>query len=140
MVIKDADLIVAAGSEIRITSLGDPKSNKSGQKLFKVLHTPNVNFEISSMVLNPNSKLLAVVGAFQVAVVVLPRPGYTRLVSSTIDCKSIQVGQYYHASTTSSPIAKVDWHPWGEGGTTLLVMTTDGKLRCVAVVISIFPF
>ena len=43
--------------------------------------------------------------------------------------RSIQVGQYYHASRTAAPIAKVEWHPWGEGGTTLLVMTTDGKLR-----------
>ncbi|TCD66933.1 hypothetical protein EIP91_000711 [Steccherinum ochraceum] len=128
MVIKDSDVIVAAGSEIRIASLGDAKSQRAGQT-HKVLHTPNVTFEIHSMVLNPNSKLLAVAGAFQVAVVVLPRPGFTRLVPSTVDCKSIQVGQYYHAAKDSPPIAKIEWHPWGEGGTTLMVMTTDGKLR-----------
>jgi len=29
----------------------------------------------------------------------------------------------------SPPIAKIDWHPWGEAGSTLLVMTSDGKLR-----------
>ena len=28
-----------------------------------------------------------------------------------------------------SPVAKIDWHPWGENGSTLLVMTVDGKLR-----------
>ena len=55
----------------------------------QVLHTPNVTFEIRAMVLNPNSKLLAVVGAFQVAVVVLPRPGFSRLVSPKIDCKYV---------------------------------------------------
>ena len=41
----------------------------------------------------------------------------------------MQVGQYYHASDGAAPIAKVDWHPWGEAGSTLLVMTVDGKLR-----------
>lgn len=105
------------------------------------------------MTLNPNAKLLAVAGAFQVAVVVLPRPGFTRLVPATVDCKcvhpcsvpnkpidnaacsprSIQIGQYYHASKDSPPIAKIGWHPWGEGGTTLMVMTTDGKMRFVSV-------
>ena len=28
-----------------------------------------------------------------------------------------------------SPIAKIDWHPWGDAGSTLLIMTLDGKLR-----------
>lgn len=42
------------------------------------------------MVLNPNSKLLAVAGAFQVAVVVLPRAGFTKLVPSIIDCKCVR--------------------------------------------------
>lgn len=36
MVIKDADLIVAAGSEIRIASLGDSKPNKTDQRSYKV--------------------------------------------------------------------------------------------------------
>lgn len=54
---------------------------------FQVLHTPNVQFEIHQLALNPSGKLLAVAGAFQVAVVVLPRPGFTRLVPATIDCK-----------------------------------------------------
>ena len=91
---------------------------------------------------------MAVAGTFQVAVVVLPRPGFMRLVPTTIDCKfalihrvsrpfsskllfcrSIQVGQYFHASSASAPIAKIEWHPWGEAGSTLMVMTIDGKLR-----------
>lgn len=115
MVIKDSDLILAAGSEIRMASLADAKlghSNASSQKtykvrissadllnplshryklnashLYQVLHTPNVGFEIHQMVLNPNGKFLAVAGAFHIAVVVLPRPGFTRLVSASVDCK-----------------------------------------------------
>ncbi|CAL1701451.1 unnamed protein product [Somion occarium] len=129
MVIKDADLIVAAGSEIRIASLGDSKLHKDSPKSYKTLHTPNITFEIHSIALNPNAKLLVVAGAFQVAVIVLPRPGFMKLVPQVVDCKSIQIGQYNHASNSAAPIAKVEWHPWGEGGTTLLVMTTDGKLR-----------
>lgn len=27
------------------------------------------------------------------------------------------------------PVAKIDWHPWGESSSTFLVMTIDGKLR-----------
>ncbi|TFK29279.1 hypothetical protein FA15DRAFT_632177 [Coprinopsis marcescibilis] len=129
MALRDADLVVAAGKELRITSLGDVKLGKSTRKTYKVLHTPNVDFEIHQIVLNPNGKLLAAVGAFRVAVVVMPRPGYNRLVSDSIDCKAVKVGQYYHGSEDSAPIAKVDWHPWGEAGSTLLVMTTDGRLR-----------
>ncbi|KAA1466240.1 hypothetical protein DENSPDRAFT_811047 [Dentipellis sp. KUC8613] len=129
MVIKDAELIVAVGKEIRVTGLGEAQLGKSTRKTYKLLHTPNVQFEIHQLALNPSGKLLAVAGAFQVAVVVLPRPGFTRLVPTAIDCKSIQVGQFIHASTSSAPIAKVEWHPWGEAGSTLVVMTVDGKLR-----------
>ncbi|GLB33650.1 putative nuclear pore component [Lyophyllum shimeji] len=129
MVLKDADLIVAAGREIRMTSLGDAKLSRSTRKTYKTLHTPNIQFEIHQISLNPSGKLLAVAGAFQVAVIVLPRPGFARLVPDTIDCKSVQVGQFYHASNAAAPIAKIEWHPWGEAGSTLMVMTTDGKLR-----------
>ncbi|EIW61231.1 uncharacterized protein TRAVEDRAFT_56601 [Trametes versicolor FP-101664 SS1] len=128
--IKDADLIVAVGTEVRITSLGDSKgARNSSEKFYKILHTPNLQFEIHQVALNPSGKLLAVAGAFQVAVIVLPRTGFNKLVTATVDCKSIQIGQYYHAADNSAPVAKIDWHPWGQGGSTLLVMTVDGKLR-----------
>ncbi|KAI0306969.1 hypothetical protein B0F90DRAFT_1807692 [Multifurca ochricompacta] len=129
MVLKDADLIVAVGKEIRMTCLGDAKLSRGTAKSYKVLHTPNIQFDICQLALNPTGKLLAVAGAFQVAVVVLPRPGFMRLVPTTVDCKSIQVGQYFHASSASAPIAKIEWHLWGDAGSTLMVMTVDGKLR-----------
>jgi nucleoporin NUP82 len=116
----------------------------------QTLHIPNVQFEIHQISLNRSGKLLAIAGAFQVAVVVLPRSGFTRLVPDTVDCKygfhynptllsteptafcrSVQVGQFYHASNAAAPIAKIEWHPWGEAGSTLMVMTVDGKLRYV---------
>ncbi|KAI5829840.1 hypothetical protein K523DRAFT_352178 [Schizophyllum commune Tattone D] len=130
MVLKGADLIVAAGQEIRMTTLGETHLNQNeGKKVFKTLHCPNVQFNIHQIALNPSGKLLAVAGAFQVAVIVLPRPGFMRLVPNVIDCKSVQIGQYYHGSKSAAPIAKVDWHPWGEAGSTLMVMTVDGKMR-----------
>ncbi|TDL29694.1 hypothetical protein BD410DRAFT_817721 [Rickenella mellea] len=129
MCMKDADLILASGSEIRMTSLSDAKLSGGSQKTYKVLHTPNVEFDIRQIALSPNGKLLAVAGVFQVAVVVLPRSGFSKLVTSRVDCKSVQIGQYYHASSSSPPIAKIEWHPWGEAGSTLLVMTSDGKMR-----------
>ncbi|KAJ7937199.1 hypothetical protein B0H13DRAFT_2226595 [Mycena leptocephala] len=114
MILKDADLVVAAGSEIRITSLG--AARPPGAKGYKTLHTPNLQFDIHQIALNPSGKLLAVAGASQVGVVVLPRSGFARLVPDTIDCKSLQIGQFYHAEKSSPHIAKIQWHPWGESG------------------------
>ncbi|KAF6762852.1 hypothetical protein DFP72DRAFT_1061098 [Ephemerocybe angulata] len=129
MILKDADLVVAVGKELRITALGDIKLGRSTRKSYKVLHTPNLDFEIHRIALNSNGKLLAVAGAFQVAVVIMPRAGYSRLVPDSIECKAVHIGQFYHGAEDAAPIAKVDWHPWGEAGSTLLVMTTDGKFR-----------
>ncbi|KAJ7086738.1 hypothetical protein C8R44DRAFT_862052 [Mycena epipterygia] len=127
MILKDADLVLAAGTEVRMASLGAAKP--AGEKGYKTLHTPNLSFEIHQISLNPSGKLLAVAGACQVGVIVLPRSGFARLVPDTIDCKSLQIGQFYHAAKSSPPIAKIQWHPWGESGSTLMVMTEDGKLR-----------
>ena len=98
------------------------------------------------MVLNPNAKLLAIAGAYEVAIVVLPRASPMRLASNMVDCKyvaglslaslhsqfghrAIQIGSEYHNTSYSAPIAKIAWHPWGNGGTTLMVMATDGYMR-----------
>ncbi|KAF7331967.1 hypothetical protein MKEN_00077000 [Mycena kentingensis (nom. inval.)] len=124
MLLKDADLIVAVGSQLRMASL-----SSTAPKSYKTLHTPNLQFNIHQIALNPSGKLLAVAGECQVGIVVLPRSGYARLVPETIDCKSLQIGQFHHAAKGSAPIAKIQWHPWGEAGSTLMVMTEDGKLR-----------
>ncbi|KAJ3550617.1 hypothetical protein NMY22_g347 [Coprinellus aureogranulatus] len=132
MVLKDADLVVAVGKELRIASLGDIKLGRSARKSYKA---SNPSLCLASLILtgwpalNPNGKLLAVAGARQVAVVVMPRAGYSRLIPDLVECKAVHVGQFYHASEDSSPVAKIDWHPWGEAGSTLLIMTIDGKFR-----------
>ena len=41
----------------------------------------------------------------------------------------INIGQEYHNTALSVPIAKIEWHPWGDGGTTLMVMSVDGFMR-----------
>ncbi|KAF8914080.1 hypothetical protein CPB84DRAFT_1832863 [Gymnopilus junonius] len=114
MILKDADIIVAAGTEIRMSSIGDLKLSRTVRKSYKTLHTPNIQFEIHQISLNPSGNLLAVAGAYQVAVIVLPRSGYGRLISDSIDCRAAHVGQFYHAANNSAPIAKIDWHPWGK--------------------------
>jgi len=43
MILRDADMILAAGSEIRMTSLGDPKLAQSIKKSYKVLLSCVVN-------------------------------------------------------------------------------------------------
>jgi nucleoporin NUP82 len=51
--------------------------------------------------------------------------------SNKLGTRAVQIGQFYHGAEESAPVAKIDWHPWGEAGSTLLVMTTDGKFRSV---------
>jgi nucleoporin NUP82 len=53
----------------------------------QTLYTPNVEFEIRQLTVNHNGKLLAVAGRHQVAVISLPRAGYSKLVTSQVDCR-----------------------------------------------------
>ena len=39
------------------------------------------------------------------------------------------VGKYFHGVPGAPKIAKIGWHPWGRGGSSLLVMTSDGAFR-----------
>ncbi|KAH7343719.1 hypothetical protein B0J17DRAFT_643651 [Rhizoctonia solani] len=129
MCIRGPDLFISVGRQIRMLPLKAVKeAERVEEAVYKTLSTPNVTFEIKHMVVNPTGKLLAVVGGRQVAVVVLPRPGITKTLSTRIECSSIQIGEYYHVPG-SSKITKVDWHSWGEGGASLLVLTSDGLLR-----------
>jgi hypothetical protein len=43
--------------------------------------------------------------------------------------RSVEIGQRRHAAKSAVSLAKIEWHPWGEAGSTLCVMTMDGKLR-----------
>lgn len=106
MLLKDTDLIVASGKELRISAFGDLKLSQSVRKTYKVclnhysidkvgikavvgqtLHAPAIDFDIHQISINPTGKLLAVSGATSVAVVVLPRGGYSRMVSDLVECR-----------------------------------------------------
>ncbi|KAF8317032.1 uncharacterized protein EI90DRAFT_3134078 [Cantharellus anzutake] len=132
MCFRGSDIILAVGKELRIAPLIDYRgssSSSTAERPYKTLHTPNIQFDIQQIALCPGGKMIAVAGAHQIAVVVLPRPSYYKLVNSRVDAKSIQIGQFHHAISGSSQIAKVDWHPWHDGGSSLLVLTADGVLR-----------
>lgn len=70
----------------------------------QTLDTPAVNFEIQQLVLNPTSKLLAVVGAHSVAVVVLPRKGWSSAVGRSIECRCVASCSSHSLSGADLPI------------------------------------
>lgn len=78
--------------------------------------------------LNADGRLLAVAGSHQVVVIVLPTSGRGGR-SPIIECKSMQIAPYYYGAKGSPRIAKLEWHPLGEGNTSLFVLTSDGTLR-----------
>ena len=75
-----------------------------------------------------NSKLLAIVGRSEVAVIVLPRKEWSALISGKIECRTASVGPYYHGPR-SSTIASIKWHPLGNSGAALCILTEDAVLR-----------
>ena len=147
MAVRGTDLIVIVDNEIRIASLVDAKASAANQPLspspsssikahlsasYKVLvpgQGSDINFDIRHLSINPTGKLLACVGDSQIALIVMPRSGYTKHVDRDIVCRTVSVAPYYHSAHSDAAIAKVDWHPWGESGTSLLVLTEDGLLR-----------
>ncbi|KDE05844.1 hypothetical protein MVLG_03787 [Microbotryum lychnidis-dioicae p1A1 Lamole] len=140
VVVAGRDLIVAVGTELRITSLTQAKARMQHERPhanethhdrgeYKVLHTPLINFEIQQLVLNPTNTFLAVVGAHSIAVVVLPRKGSSSIVGSTVECRSLLVGHYYHGLSGSPLVSQILWHPWGTNSSSLLVLTIDSTVR-----------
>ncbi|KAG8820318.1 hypothetical protein FRC17_010202 [Serendipita sp. 399] len=118
---------VAVNNQIRIASVQEAKSPRAPRS-YKTLHAPQIQFQIEQMVLNADGRLLAVAGTHQVAVVVLPsssRGGRSPL----IECRSIRIAPFYYGAKGSPRIAKLDWHPLGEGNTSLFVLTADALLR-----------
>ncbi|KAK4051279.1 hypothetical protein OIO90_004760 [Microbotryomycetes sp. JL221] len=151
--VRGTELIVAVGQQLRIASLQQVKTRAQDHARqwqsqegrddvsvealqremskgdYKTLYTPAIDFDIQQIVVNPTSKLLAVVGAHSVAVVVLPRKGWTSSVSPTIECRSLLVGRFYHHLPGSPKAVQVMWHPWGEHASCLLVLTCDAIVR-----------
>ncbi|GAA5826203.1 hypothetical protein JCM11251_007206 [Rhodosporidiobolus azoricus] len=139
VVVRGTDVVVAVGRELRMASLADVKARCRDEQdaldedlelgEYKVLDTPTITFEIQQLVLNPTSKLLAVIGAHSVVVVVLPRKGWANSVGKTLECRSLPVGKFYHTLPGSPLVAQALWHPWGEHASSLLVLTADSTVR-----------
>ncbi|MCO5565645.1 hypothetical protein L7F22_019319 [Adiantum nelumboides] len=153
MAIRNVDVIVSHGKELRMASLLDTKSKSSNPtssstqsgntSSYKLLLSPALDFDIERLIVNPTGKLLAVVGSHKVAVVFLPRPGGLSKSASVkengikstqptgVRVKAAIVGAFYHHDRIGGKLrlADVHWHPWGELGSSLLIMTKDGVLR-----------
>ncbi|PWZ02689.1 hypothetical protein BCV70DRAFT_196935 [Testicularia cyperi] len=149
MTTRGTDIVVVVNNEIRMASLVDAKASVSTTPLspspsssalppnpalsYKTLvsssEPSHLGFEVQHLSVNPTGKLLACVGEDQIAIVVLPRSGYTKHVERTITCRTAAIGAYYHSAHAATGIVKVTWHPWGDAGTSLLVLTDDAVLR-----------
>ncbi|KAM0750009.1 hypothetical protein T439DRAFT_381540 [Meredithblackwellia eburnea MCA 4105] len=138
VIARGTDLIVAVGSELRIASLAECKTRfeQPGQVTeelaegeYKLLETPLIDYEIHHLVLNPTSKLLAVVGVHTVTVVVLPSKTWVTSIGKALPCRSLQVGRYYHSLPGSPSISSALFHPYSPTSSSLLLLTSDGNLR-----------
>ncbi|ORY54488.1 hypothetical protein BCR35DRAFT_335787, partial [Leucosporidium creatinivorum] len=144
VLVRGTDLVVAVGKELRIASLADVKArcserDEEGTGAYDeevalgdyktLLTTPAIPFEIQQLVLNPTSKLLAVIGLHSILVLVLPRKGWSSSVGRSIECRSLAVGSFYHSHPGSPSVAQALWHPWGTSASSLFVLTSDALLR-----------
>ncbi|WVQ96138.1 hypothetical protein IAU59_003240 [Kwoniella sp. CBS 9459] len=133
MVIRDKDLIVAMGREVRMMSLGsgerewEVKDGKVGT--YKTLHSSALNFAIHHVIPNPTGRLLAVVGHHQIVILVLPKNSYSSPQAGEIECRGIPIDEFQFSPSSNDIISQVSWHPWGESGNSLWVLTANGKLR-----------
>ncbi|KAI9317468.1 hypothetical protein BX666DRAFT_1937523 [Dichotomocladium elegans] len=151
MILRGSDLIVAAGSQIRILNLNDVKdswidvaprlidNHKDGLDdpswlldiPYKILSTPDIDFVIEALTLNESGDLLAVVGRGRLVVVCLPVTGFSHSIrcisKARIDCKTFVIGKSY--LNDGAHVVKALWHPLSETQTHLMVLTTDSFLR-----------
>lgn len=147
MTVRNSDLLLANGKSLRMTSLLDIKHSSHDQSsssssnnvgIFKELTSDALDFDIAEIILNPTGKLIAVVGSHKIVIVVLPRSGVysSKSVGIKIPVKAATVGSFYHHERIGgrARLASVKWHPWGHLGSSLLVMSKDGVLRCVCAV------
>lgn len=78
--------------------------------------------------LNETGRYLAVVGEYDVAVVILPRVVWSDNKREVVQTTSWSLGTVFH-----SPVSKVHWHPLSEKQAHLMVLSLDGALRYAGV-------
>ncbi|KAG2207189.1 hypothetical protein INT47_012242 [Mucor saturninus] len=154
--LRDNDLFVAVGKQIRVLNLTEFKDTwvEVSQEVqdqgialsenwihsvpYKVLDTPEINFYIESMVPNINGRLLAVTGNSGLVIVCLPRQGFSDVSHSRrkIDCRTLSIGTKYY-DFSRNEILKVEWHPLSETRTHIVVLGSDNMLRIFDVSVDI---
>ncbi|KAJ3059283.1 hypothetical protein HDU99_006417, partial [Rhizoclosmatium hyalinum] len=134
---SDCVSVTASTSEsvVRLLNLARVKKSAENSKAAIQELSPGVPFEVKSLALSSNGKLLALAGEFHVAVMVLPPSlKYSAALKTSETLQTVRevklhtIGDVYH-SQNSSPIAKVAWHPLSESHCHLVVLTADGILR-----------
>ncbi|KAI8078740.1 uncharacterized protein BX664DRAFT_389129 [Halteromyces radiatus] len=154
LALRGNDLFLAVGSCIRVLNLTEFKNAwiDTTEQLIesdlndiqvshllnmphKTLETPGIDFDIDTILPNSNGALLAVAGEHQLAVVCLPRKGFSSqsdpsmavISNQTVFCKTLIIGQNLY--TPSTRLLKIDWHPLSETRTHLMVLSGDSMLR-----------
>ncbi|KAI9338861.1 hypothetical protein BD770DRAFT_331269 [Pilaira anomala] len=148
MAIRENDLFVAVGDQIRVLNLTEMKdtwmnaSRDATERYveltdswihsvpYKVLDTPEINFQIVSIEPNSNGRLLSVVGYTRLVIICLPRQGFSdvSLSRKKVDCRTLSIGVKYY-DTSKTEILKVQWHPLSETRTHIVVLGNDNILR-----------
>lgn len=100
-----------------------------------------MDFKIRALVIDFRGDLMIVHGDRQVVLVVLPPVirglGGMMLGANTgvIDCRSIPVGEYYHATDSYHTVVDVKWYPLSEKGSVFGVLSSNSCLRWVQLII-----
>ncbi|ORZ20684.1 hypothetical protein BCR42DRAFT_409282 [Absidia repens] len=156
LALRGNDLFLAVGSHIRVLNLVDFKdawigaTEQLNQGNFndinhsdildiphKILETPGIDFVIDVIIPNANGTLLAVAGENRLAVVCLPRKGFSSQADSSIAimshqkvaCKTLLIGQDFYNNNGDTRILKIDWHALSETGSHIVVLSNDSFLR-----------
>ncbi|ORX57000.1 hypothetical protein DM01DRAFT_1239881 [Hesseltinella vesiculosa] len=150
LVLRGNDLLMAVGSQIRAINLFTSKDTwvEANQALFedesadlsflfnmpyKVIDTPNIDFDIQALVPNESGNMLAVIGLQSVVVVAMPAKGFstskldsiTVLSQRNVACQSWRVGP---ECLDKLYIYKALWHPLSESHCHLLLLTENSLL------------
>ena len=90
----------------------------------------NIGEPIRQLLLSPKEKLMAIVTSHTVHIAILPKPDLLNAQHNhePLKLKTFTIGPTTHVLSQSS-IARVLWHPLGEGGNCLVTITTDAVVR-----------
>ncbi|KAG0038674.1 hypothetical protein BGZ82_011253 [Podila clonocystis] len=146
MAVHAQDMYLAVGRQVRHVSLAEVKKGVENhgrdaavafvnKKQHKVLDIERVDFDIRRLVINPDGKLMAVVGDEKIVIVVLTKT--IRQDPKAVSCKSFALGEFYHIDKGPTKVVKVLWHPLSKGLSHVLVMTQDNILRMYNVAVDI---